>query len=115
MAINPDTGEYTGNDLERLEEALDKFLCLGPVHATWRRLRTQDSNALIPSFTIEYQNLQGYCEHVSLMADDELSPVSESKEAPEVMRLGLDVYTSNDGVAQIMTSTRVIHLDTGGK
>lgn len=25
MAINPDTGEYTGNDLERLEEALDKF------------------------------------------------------------------------------------------
>jgi hypothetical protein len=41
MAINPDTGEYTGNDLERLEEALDKFLCLGPVHATWRRLRTQ--------------------------------------------------------------------------
>lgn len=115
MTINPDTGEYTGNDLERLEEALDKFLCRGPVHATWRRLRTQDSNALIPSFTIEYQNLQGYCEHVSLMADDELSPVSESKEAPEVMRLGLDVYTSNDGVAQIMTSTRVIHLDTGGK
>ena len=97
MAINPDTGEYTGNDLERLEEALDKFLCLGPVYATWRRLRTQDSNALIPSFTIEYQNLQGYCEHVSLMADDELSPVSESKEAPEVMRLGLDVYTANDG------------------
>lgn len=75
MAINPDTGEYTGNDLERLEEALDKFLCLGPVYATWRRLRTQDSNVLIPSFTIEYQNLQGYCEHVSLMADDELSPV----------------------------------------
>lgn len=33
MAINPDTGEYTGNDLERLEEALDKFLCLGPVYA----------------------------------------------------------------------------------
>lgn len=30
MAINPDTGEYTGNDLERLEEALDKFLCRGP-------------------------------------------------------------------------------------
>ena len=73
MAINPDTGEYTGNDLERLEEALDKFLCLGPVYATWRRLRTRILT-LSPSFTIEYQNLQGYREHVSLMADDELRP-----------------------------------------